>query len=767
MSEEQLMVACKTSNLLCHICGKTESEILGPVNHRDHDHLTGQFRGWAHEKCNQNYTIKFKPIPVIMHNFKGYDNMMFIKEASKFSDVKFEPLVENSEKFKTLKLTLTKHSSKNGAPCCQFIDSLAHINASLDKLVQNQANYSCDDSGFPDFIQKSNTEQLRKDFPAVSHEFSDDTHFKLLLRKGVFPYDYFTSLSQLESTDLIAKSEFYSVLKEEHISDDNYEHYLNVMKTLNLRTFGDYYNIYLTLDVLLLADVWRAYQHLGLTEFGLDPSHFITLPSFSWNCFLKDNKIPIENMSNDDMHLMIKAGIRGGLSFVAKKYCKANNPEMGDLYDNSMPNTFIHYHDFNNLYGSAMKEPVPVGGYKFIDEDDFKHENPMDILAKYKETKTIGYIFEVDLLYPEELHDDHNDYPLAPQRLKLDNTEKLVSSFLPIKNYPVSAITLACYIENGLVLEKIHRIMTFRKAAVIKPFIEKCTKLRAASKSEFAKNFYKLCANTVYGGCLLNPMNFTNFEIVTDKARYDMISRNIHLIKAEPWVFPCSNCSSQKKKFYSCSRKQSCLVGLVKIKREVTFSRPLIIGFHVLELAKLAMYNYWYGFVKKHYGDRATLLATDTDSFIMEIQTDNIVEDLAKYPDKFDFSNFNPAHQLYSTKHKKVPGYMKVEFPGKIIIRFVGLRSKCYGLEFLEDEDEVMVAKGVGKVAKQKLTLNMYEKALDGEISRVEEVKLQSQKMTMCVLQRSKIALSADDNKRVWSGDKNKSTLAIGHKDLL
>jgi hypothetical protein len=190
-----------------------------------------------------------------------------------------------------------------------------------------------------------------------------------------------------------------------------------------------------------------------------------------------------------------------------------------------------------------------------------------------------------------------------------------------------------------------------------------------------------------------------------------------------------------------------------KIKVQVTLDRPTYIGFKILELSKHLMYIFWYDVLKKTYGDRVKLLATDTDSLIIEIFCNDIHTDIAKYKHMIDFSNYNKNHEFYDIKNKKIPGKFKREFPGKILTKFIGLRSKCYMVEFEDDFSDIKIAKGVKRSTKKKhLTGNDYEKALHNENIYVTETKLQSKKMEMCLIEQKKLALSCHDDKRIWHG---------------
>ena len=163
--------------------------------------------------------------------------------------------------------------------------------------------------------------------------------------------------------------------------------------------------------------------------YKLDPCHYYTAPGLAWDACLKLTKQELQLLTDYDMLMMFEKGIRGGISHISKRYAEAKNKYMKD-FDKTKPSTFIQYLDANNLYGWAMSQKLPTHGFKWMDVYNL---TSVKKLLEKKDTK-IGYLFEVDLEYPSSLLEEHNDYPLAPERIKIDNVEKLISSFLPKKN---------------------------------------------------------------------------------------------------------------------------------------------------------------------------------------------------------------------------------------------------------------------------------------------------------------------------------------------
>ena len=174
---------------------------------------------------------------------------------------------------------------------------------------------------------------------------------------------------------------------------------------------GDYHDLYLKTDVLLLADVFEVFREMSIETYSLDPAHYFSLPGLSWDALLKLTGIKLELLTDINMHLFIKKGIRGGISMVSKRHAKANNEDCPD-YDRGKPKKFIQYLDANNLYGWSMSQRLLVGGLAWATPT-------IDEVIQTSDNSDDGYIIEVDLEYPKELHVLYNDYPLAPETMAI------------------------------------------------------------------------------------------------------------------------------------------------------------------------------------------------------------------------------------------------------------------------------------------------------------------------------------------------------------
>ena len=239
-------------------------------------------------------------------------------------------------------------------------------------------------------------------------------------RKGVYPYDYMDSFQRFSEKSLPGREDFYSILNDTNISESDYSHAKRVWSTFQIRDLGQYHDLYLKTDVLLLADVFESFRGTCLRNYGLDPCHYYSAPGLSWDALLKMTKINLDLITDTDQQLFIEKGMRGGISTITHRHGIANNKYMKN-YDPEVESSYLMYLDANNLYGWAMSQSLPNGDFKWLPTKD------PEIYKNYTEDTRKGVILEVDLEYPEELHDLHNDYPLAPEKILV--TDDMLSNY--------------------------------------------------------------------------------------------------------------------------------------------------------------------------------------------------------------------------------------------------------------------------------------------------------------------------------------------------
>ena len=334
----------------CHVCLK---EFNDPKNGkvRDHCHYTGLYQGAAHNNCNLTYRIP-DHISIVFHNLSGYDAHLFIKELGRrFNKNDIGVIEENKEKYISFNVKINVNLAgvkyKDSTQVCKniqlrFIDSCRFMASSLDKL----ASYLDDDQ----------CKHLRE-------FYKEEEVFRLMRRKGVYPYEYMDNWKKFEKTSLPPKDAFYSRLNMKGISDQDHEHAQQVWNRITPEheciTLGDYRDVYLATDVLLLGDVFETFRNTCLKNYKLDPAHFYTARGLAWQALLKTaaeyceyekrrkecelcpNEFRLELLTDIDMLLMVEKGIRGGITQAVKRYAKANNKYMNDLYNPDEVNIFL------------------------------------------------------------------------------------------------------------------------------------------------------------------------------------------------------------------------------------------------------------------------------------------------------------------------------------------------------------------------------------------------------------------------------------------
>ena len=723
----------------CHICDKKYTE--KDIRVRDHCHITGKYRASAHQDCNLKLRINPEEIkiPVIFHNLRGYDSHFLMQEIGaivKKHAYKNKKGEEKQMNINAIPNNMEKYMAFMLGNHLTFIDSFQFMSSSLDKLVSN----------LPEEAFKYTSKKFKKE------------KFNLMTRKGVYPYDYMDSFEKFNKTELPTKEEFYSILNNEHITDEDYSHAQKVWNTFKLQTMGEYHNLYLKSDILLLADVFENFRKTCLQYYKLDPCHYFTSPGLSWDAMLKMTNIQLELITDIDMYQFIEKGMRGGISYIANRYGKANNKYMRE-YDEKVPSKYIMYLDANNLYGWAMSQYLPTGGFKWLTEKQINKIN----LAQYNEDSNKGLILEVDLEYPKELHDLHNDYPLGPEKVKVTDdmlseyckniqkkfnistglVHKLIPTLCDKEKYVLHYRNLQLYIDLGLKVKKVHRVLEFNQSPWLKQYIDFNTQKRTQAKNSFEKDFFKLMNNSVFGKTMENIRKRVDVRLITDEKK---------LLKM-----------ASKPTYVSSKIFNENLVAVHKIKETLTLNRPAYVGMCILDLSKTLMYDFHYNYIKEKYGDKAKLLFTDTDSLTYEIEAEDVYRDFWNDKDRFDNSDYPENSPYFDKTNKKVIGKFKDEAAGIPITEFVGLRSKMYS--YIKDNQKVgKTAKGIKKnIIKNDIKHEEYKEVLFNNKQMHHAMKtIRSSKHQLGSYEINKVSLSCFDDKRYISND-GVNSFAYGH----
>ena len=707
----------------CWICG----EYLGNDRVRDHCHFTNRYRGPAHNRCNLKYR-KPKNISVFFHNLSGYDSHLFIKKlGTPNKNENIDCIPNNEEKYISFSKTIVtgQYTNKKGEVKDKtfkivFKDSLKFMSSSLGALVNN--------------LPKDAFKNLLKYFTPKQAE--------ILKQKGFYPYEYMDSEEKFNDTKLPPREAFYSKLSGRGITEKDYKHACNVWNTFKMKTFKEYHELYNITDVLLLADVFENFRELCLKIYGLDPVYYFTAPGLAWDACLKITGIELELLSETNMLLMFEKGIRGGISIISNRYGRANNKYMQKGYNKNIPSKYLMYLDENNLYGCGMSMKLPTHGFKWLTGGEMEkiYENRHNL-------NKIPCILEVDLEYPENLHDLHNDYPLCPEKVKCKNgVEKLIPNLRNKKKYVLHYKNLIQCLDMGLKVTRIHRGIKFVESEWMKPYIDKNTNLRAKAKNNFEKDFFKLMNNSVFGKTMENIRNRVDVKLVNTKEKFKKLV-------AKP--------NFRSRKIFSEN-----LVSVHMKKISLTMNKPVYLGMCILELSKTIMYDFHYQYIKPKYGEKAKLLFTDTDSLMYEIETEDFYKDISgDVKNRFDTSDYPENHPsgIPTGINKKVLGMMKDEAGGKIIKEFVGLRSKLYSF-VMDDGEETKKCKGIKKqVVESSIRHEHYKTCLTTgkELLRKQNI-LRSYNHEVYTEEVNKIALSAQDDKIYILSD-GVHTLAWGH----
>ena len=603
---------------------------------------------------------------------------------------------------------------------------------------------------------------LAKNLPAEKYVYTSEAfsgeRLALMKEKGVYPYDYMDSFQKFSQTQLPKRDDFYSLLTNEEISESEYAHAQKVWKTFGIENMGQYHDLYLKSDVLLLADIFENFREQYLHIYGLDPAHYVSLPSSSWDAMQKMTGVRLDLLTDVDMLNFIERGMRGGISTITHRHAVANNKYMKN-YDPQKESSYIPYLDANNLYGWAMSQKLPIGDFRWV-------KRPWLInLDSYDENSAKGLVLEVYLEYPKELHDLHNDYPLAPEkivlreemlsdycqkiqareRIKVGQVEKLILNLRDKERYIVHYRNLQFYLSKGLKLTKIHRALEFSQSNWLQPYIDFNTQKRAKAKNPFERDFFKLANNAVFGKTMENKRKRCNIQLVTDPEKM------LRLAARPTYV--------SHKIFHEN------LVAVHYKQTKLLMDKPVYVGMCILDLSKLPMYDFHYNYILPKYPN-AKLLFTDTDSLCYHIRTEDIYADFFADRERFDNSDYPPNSEFYFTENKKVIGKFKDETAGVPIREFIGLKSKMYSIS-LDNEKFSKKAKGVKKnVVRKGISHGDYIDVLsESKVMHHRMKTFRSDCHQISSYEINKISLSPFDDKRYILSD-GISSYAYGHLNI-
>ena len=604
--------------------------------------------------------------------------------------------------------------------CIRFIDGYRFLSESLDKLVKK--------------LDEDDFKILKEDFP---------DKWQYLNKKLAYPYQYFNSIDDYQKpVDNLKKEDFFSKLKNDYPDDDEIERTKDIIKLFDIKNGAELTKLYCKSDVILLTDVIEKFVKVSFEEYGINPLYCVSLPGYTYQCALKYTDIKLQTLQDKDLILLIENNIRGGISSV-----------MGDRYVKSDENKKILYIDATNLYGHSMSQMLPS------DEIEMWHGHPdlymnwLEEILNTPDDADIGYFLEVNLKYPDDMKQKTKYIPFCPENKKINpnkyneymksikpenytKSKKLICDWTDKKKYLIHYRMLKFYVRHGMIVEKIHEIISFKQSKWLEGYISFNIQKRNKAKNEFEKDFFKLLVNAAFGKFLENVRNRLGLELI----KKDDIKK---IIKQQ-----------SKLTINGIQKSYENYDSYPFNKNKVVTDKAIYVGFAMLELSKLHMYETSYETLQPYFGqDNLQLHYIDTDGMFLSMKTKDIIKDLKNLEDIFDFSNLDKNHKLYSERNKKVIGKFKIETPKNIWIdEFVCLRSKAYSFKYNDNTESKNKIKGISKSQSKHIKFEDYFNCLfGGEYQReCNNYIIRSINHEMVLQEVKKSTLSIFDDKRSY-----------------
>ena len=566
-------------------------------------------------------------------------------------------------------------------------------------------------------------------------------------------------IAKLKETSLPPINEFYSSLTDSNTTTSNYQHAQDVWDKTNCSNLKDYVNVYLNLDVALLADIYLQWRSVLLELFDLDCLYFLTLSPYAIEAMYYKCGVKLDSISDPNLYHMINSNIRGGLCSVDKRHVVANNVHTNPNFDcQSTESNYLLYIGFNSLYPSVMsKFKLPMGDFVKLNEMELNTFKNHDITNIDTEGNTGYYIYcdikpvkpdiieKTDpyplLISPMNIQDHHisgySKHLLNEKNLKLPKPNtKLVAHHCGVQNYLITLPLLQFLIRNGVEIGKIHKVIKFKQSFYLKQFIDGNIKMRASASNPFIKNALKLINNSVYGRTLLNPLNYaTQAKICHDQNESSMLK------------------SFNKPTFRKVDIINNDRFLVTHNRSSVKASSPIYVGFSIRDHVKLFMYKFWYSTIVPTYGEKVEFVYSDTDSFIINLKTEDITKEISgPLAEHLDLSNFPSDHPLYNSKCKGELGKLKIETAPHHMKEFICLKPKAYTYTTTKD-DQVSnnTLKGIPGHIRKGLTLATYEECLYSNTRFSKDIfNLRFYNKHMSLTKNSKVILSCFEDKRYY-----------------
>lgn len=624
---------------------------------------------------------------------------------------------------------------------CRLIDSLKFNPCSLKKLAET--------------LELDDMVDLKEYFP----EKYEDLAFKQTMC-----YNFFSCPDKFKETEFPSIEEFKDDLRGGEIcSQSDYLHALSIFNhfkkekekegTVELFTMQDYYEIYLKVDVLLLTAIMEKNRSIIFESFYIDPIHYVTLPSMSFDIMLRYTKVKLEYIHNADIYSYIRRSIRGGITGVNMREIVPNHDGMGELWDKSKPLVDLTYFDVNSSYASALSGMLPVGGFKYIEitteEDEKKIYKECESLSS---SSSYSYFMEIDVEFDEYLHPYLSDFPPLAQHSKVPDSkhEKLVNTLFNKEKYVTTVEMFQFLIFLKVKITKIHSVVRFNQSEFIKPYIKVNIDKRNDAKrrkNKVESNQYKLLNNAIFGRSIMRQ-DYRDIRLThqfnysgNDRNNEGQIIQNENLIRKN---LKSKNKQYRSTKYKNCAQwyyahpsyrdsvpisDTAVLIELAQINRKITV--PIAVGSIVLERSKIYLLNFIYKFLKPSIDkynifNRCKCTAVpcyhDTDSFFVCTTGVRFYELMKGFEDEFFDTTTIPDEILQRFGLKKVNGgrlgVYSDECEGKSIKIGIFLAPKQYIYELIIDEKNEnykVVAKSAGtnQYNINKYMLHDYKRSLE------------------------------------------------------
>ena len=601
---------------ICWLCDKKFIIKNDKIKH--YCKLTGNYLGAAHQSCIDyvNKANQHKFIPVLYHNFSKYDNHMFFDDliSSKVDKIDVSVIPRTNEEYMCVNYG-----------CIKFLDGMRFPTDSLEKLTESSKD--------EDYIH------LKRPFP---------NHWMLLKKKLAYPYEFYKTLYDYEKPiDELIKSgneAYFSKTKNKIPYQEEIDRTNEIIKIFRIKNGRELTELYNKADVILLADIFENFIKVSISEFGINPLYHISLPGTTWANGLRYTRTELELINNVDLFQMFESGIRGGLSGI-----------FGDRYIESDNDTVIVHVDMNNLYGFAMLMYLPTGNFQIYENNSITESFVNKVLNTHDCSNT-GYVLIVDLIYPDSIKYKSKNFPFCPENKKInpDNFTEYMKEHVPNPFRPTSKLicdqtnkeyyivhyrNLKFYMRMGMIIKKVHRIVSFDQSPWLQAYIDYNTQKRAQADSDFIKDYHKNLICSFFGKTMEDVRNRIKVEFAKNTDVKKILRYQSRL------DFNGIHKSYQDYDTYTFK------------SNVVKMEKPIYLGFCILELSKLLMYETYYDKLQKYFGvDGIQIHYQDTDAFIMSIKTNDIVHDLSKLQDQykmFDFSNLNKERRLFLNEFKK------------------------------------------------------------------------------------------------------------------